>query len=301
MNPKVKSKLLDIFNSSFSEKNNLNKSQGNIILDTDNFFKRNIKNSSSLPKFPQYNYVNRSSKKDKIKDMLNKSFTELGFTNTRNNNKKTLFDNINTSTENYFGGKKLIVEHKEFDYDNFFKKIDEKKKKKNLNDITNFNNENNTIMNRYLNGRNNNINYKNLKKKISAFANELLIENPIKEKSYLNKQILYINNNNGNYSSPFNKKRINNFSSNNFISQIYNSNPSSSNTYNNSLKKNSKNFLDDLFNKTSQYSNQGKYRKNNNNDDLFNDLMSKFDKKKVNKPYYFNNQKSPIGKINLNF
>ena len=122
MNPKVKSKLLAIFNSSFSEKNNLNKSQGNIILDTDNFFKRNIKNSSSLPKFPQYNYVNRSLKKDKIKDMLNKSFTELGFTNTRNNNKKTLFDNINTSTENYFGGKKLIVEHKEFDYDNFYQK-----------------------------------------------------------------------------------------------------------------------------------------------------------------------------------
>ena len=300
MDPKVKSKLLDIFNSSFSSKNKLNKSQGNIILDTDDFFKRNIKSSSSFSKFPQYNYVNRSSKKDKIKDMLNKSFTELGFTNTRNNNKKTLFDNINTSTENYFGGKKLIVQHKEFDYDNFFKKIDEKKKKKNLNNIINFNNENNS-MNRYLIEKNNNI-HKNLKKKISAFANELLIEKPIKEKSYLNYPLSNINNNNnGNYSSPFNQKRINNYSGNNLISQIYNSNPSSSNTYNNSLKRNSKNFLDDLFNKTSQYSNQENYRKNNNNDDLFNNLLLKFEKKKVNKPYYFNNQKSPISRINFNF
>ena len=75
MNAKVKSKLLDIFNSSFSENNNLNKSQNNITLDTD-ILERKIKNSSSLPKFPQYNYVNRSLKKDKIKDILNKSLTE---------------------------------------------------------------------------------------------------------------------------------------------------------------------------------------------------------------------------------
>ena len=44
MNAKVKSKLLDIFNSSFSENNNLNKSQNNITLDADILERKTILN-----------------------------------------------------------------------------------------------------------------------------------------------------------------------------------------------------------------------------------------------------------------
>jgi hypothetical protein len=306
MNAKVKSKLLDIFNSSFSENNNLNKSQNNITLDAD-ILERKIKNSSSLPKFPQYNYVNRSLKKDKIKDILNKSLTELGFSNSRNT--KSYFDNINTTTEKYFGGKKqIVVIHKEFDYDNFINKMDEKRKKNN-NDIFNYNNEfnNNNIINKYSirknnNNNNNNTNINNnLRKKICAFVNELQIENPLKGKSIMNRPMTSFDNNynNGNYSSPFYQGRINNLTRSNF-SNVFNFNPSSSsNKFNYSLKRNNEKYSNDLFNQTiksSKYSSNNFWKKYDDKDELINNFMKEYEKKKSG-----NNRKNSLNKINLNF
>ncbi len=305
MNAKVKSKLLDIFNSSFTENNNLNKSQNNITLDTD-ILERKIKNSSSLPKFPQYNYVNRSLKKDKIKDILNKSLTELGFSNSRNT--KSYFDNINTTTEKYFGGKKqIVVTHKEFDYNNFINKMDEKRKKNN-NDIFNYNNEfnNNNIINKYSirknNNNNNNTNINNnLRKKICAFVNELQIENPLKGKSIMNRPMATFDNNynNGNYSSPFYQGRINNLTRSNF-SNVFNFNPSSSsNKFNYSLKRNNEKYSNDLFNQTiksSKYSANNFWKKYDDKDELINNFMKEYEKKKSG-----NNRKNSLNKINLNF
>jgi len=84
----MKEKLQDLFNNSFSE-NNLNKSNYNIQTEN-NYINKHIIKSSSSPKYQilntnssNYDFntifnMGHSKSKNKIIDMLNKSFGELG-------------------------------------------------------------------------------------------------------------------------------------------------------------------------------------------------------------------------------
>ena len=72
MKTNFRSKLHDIINTSFSE-NTLNKSQKNILLDTDPYLNKRIKTSSSTPKYKNIlnsNNFKTSSNKENIQDML---------------------------------------------------------------------------------------------------------------------------------------------------------------------------------------------------------------------------------------
>ncbi len=179
MNSKFKNKLIDIFNSSFTG-NSIRKSQNNIFTDNSLFLKKRIENSSSSPKYQRNNSFTyqRYNKKDSIKEMLNKSLNDLGINIPKNPNRKTYFDDIQTSLN-----KKRIVQNEDFDYEEYFSKINEKKRKKSFNDLLNANND--LLNNNTRNNINKNQIYKNyanngyLLKKISAFATENKIDNPL--------------------------------------------------------------------------------------------------------------------------
>ena len=178
MNSKFKNKLLDIFNSSFTG-NSIRKSQNNIFTDNSLFIKKRIENSSS-PTYQRNNSFTyqRFNKKDNIKELLNKSLHDLGINLQKNTNKKTYFDDIQTSLN-----KKRFVQNEDFDYEEYFSKINEKKRKKSFNDLLNANND--LLNNNTRNNINKNQIYKNyanngyLLKKISAFATENKIDNPL--------------------------------------------------------------------------------------------------------------------------
>jgi hypothetical protein len=104
----MKEKLQDLFNNSFSE-NNLNKSNYNIQTEN-NYINKHIIKSSSSPKYQilntnssNYDFntisnMRHSKSKNKIVDMLNKSFGELGIQVPKkksNSKNKNIFDNIN--------------------------------------------------------------------------------------------------------------------------------------------------------------------------------------------------------------
>ena len=115
MNSKFKNKLLDIFNSSFTG-NSIRKSQNNIFTDNSLFIKKRIENSSS-PTYQRNNSFTyqRFNKKDNIKELLNKSLHDLGINLQKNTNKKTYFDDIQTSLN-----KKRFVQNEDFDYEEYF-------------------------------------------------------------------------------------------------------------------------------------------------------------------------------------
>ena len=192
MNSKFKNKLLDIFNSSFTG-NSIRKSQNNIFTDNSLFIKKRIENSSS-PTYQRNNSFTyqRFNKKDNIKELLNKSLHDLGINLQKNTNKKTYFDDIQTSLN-----KKRFVQNEDFDYEEYFSKINEKKRKKSFNDLLNANND--LLNNNIRNNNNKNQIYKNysnngyLLKKISAFATENKIDNPLLGK-LKNKQTINFDN-----------------------------------------------------------------------------------------------------------
>ncbi len=179
MNSKFKNKLIDIFNSSFTD-NTIRKSQNNIFTDNSLFVKKKFENSSSSSKYQRNNSFTyqRYNKKDNIKEMLNKSLNDLGINIQKNTNKKTYFDDIQTSLN-----KKRYIQNEDFDYEEYFSKINEKKRKKSFNDLLNANND--LLNNNTRNNINKNQIYKNyanngyLLKKISAFATENKIDNPL--------------------------------------------------------------------------------------------------------------------------
>ena len=179
MNSKFKNKLIDIFNSSFTD-NTIRKSQNNIFTDNSLFVKKIFENSSSSSKYQRNNSFTyqRYNKKDNIKEMLNKSLNDLGINIQKNTNKKTYFDDIQTSLN-----KKRYIQNEDFDYEEYFSKINEKKRKKSFNDLLNANND--LLNNNTRNNINKNQIYKNyanngyLLKKISAFATENKIDNPL--------------------------------------------------------------------------------------------------------------------------
>ena len=224
MNSKFKNKLIDIFNSSFTG-NSIRKSQNNIFTDNSLFLKKRIENSSSSPKYQRNNSFTyqRYNKKDSIKEMLNKSLNDLGINIPKNPNRKTYFDDIQTSLN-----KKRIVQNEDFDYEEYFSKINEKKRKKSFNDLLNANND--LLNNNTRNNINKNHIYKNysnngnLLKKISAFATENKIDNPLLGK-VKNKQTINFDNDESLSIRQFNKLnqgRLLNLQKENYTYKNYN-------------------------------------------------------------------------------
>ena len=80
MEKTFKTKIYDIFNSSFTEKI-INKSQNNILTETDLCIEKRLKKSNSNSKYnkilEESNFKNSASNKENIQDLLNKSFGEL--------------------------------------------------------------------------------------------------------------------------------------------------------------------------------------------------------------------------------
>jgi hypothetical protein len=244
MKTNFRSKLHDIINTSFSE-NTLNKSQKNILLDTDPYLNKRIKTSSSTPKYKNIlnsNNFKISSNKENIQDMLNRSFTELGIkrkTKVDSSSKKSIFDDVHNDTIDFIGENTL---KKNYDYDSIIHNIKINNRKKTKNFLLGMNN-NNEFNSKYYNNNNKIITNKNsfsnnyqLKKKIFNFANELKNEYNYNSLSFVNKPVSTIQND-FSYSSPFNNGRINNLTKGNNISKIYD-NDNSLQLNNRSVNKN---------------------------------------------------------------
>ena len=131
MEKTFKTKIYDIFNSSFTEKI-INKSQNNILTETDLYIEKRLKKSNSNSKYnkilEESNFKNSASNKENIQDLLNKSFGELGIKKKSNYKEtKNYFDNISNSTFNYFGNNYYI---NDMNYNNIFNNINKRNKKK---------------------------------------------------------------------------------------------------------------------------------------------------------------------------
>ena len=61
-------------------------------------------------------YKNKT--KENIEEILNKSFNDFSINTNKNLIKKSYFDDIKTSLNK----NNIIIQHKEFDYDNFYQK-----------------------------------------------------------------------------------------------------------------------------------------------------------------------------------
>jgi hypothetical protein len=229
MKTNFRSKLHDIINTSFSE-NTLNKSQKNILLDTDPYLNKRIKTSSSTPKYKNIlnsNNFKTSSNKENIQDMLNRSFTELGIKRkpkVDSSSKKSIFDDVHNDTIDFIGENTL---KKNYDYDSIIHNIKINNRKKTKNFLLGMNN-NNEFNSKYYNNNNKIITNKNsfsnnyqLKKKIFNFANELKNEYNYNSLSFVNKPVSTIQND-FSYSSPFNNGRINNLTKGKYISNLFN-------------------------------------------------------------------------------
>ena len=263
MNSKFKNKLIDIFNSSFTG-NSIRKSQNNIFTDNSLFLKKRIENSSSSPKYQRNNSFTyqRYNKKDSIKEMLNKSLNDLGINIPKNPNRKTYFDDIQTSLN-----KKRIVQNEDFDYEEYFSKINEKKRKKSFNDLLNANND--LLNNNTRNNINKNHIYKNysnngnLLKKISAFATENKIDNPLLGK-VKNKQTINFDNDESLSIRQFNKLnqgRLLNLQKENYTYKNYNNILSTHNL--NSYNKNN------IFSSNYQYIKPQSLKSSGNNSKIY--------------------------------
>jgi len=297
MNTKFKNKLKDLFNSSFSE-NTKRKSQNNIFSDENTFLRRRIQTSSSSPKYQLNNSfsIHRNNKRDNIKEILNKSLNDYGINIQRNTNKKTLFDDINTTLN-----KKKVIKNQDFDYDEYFSKISEQKRKKSFNDLLNANNDllNNISKSNKKDVYKNYTNNGSLLKKISAFTSEIQIENPFLEK-VRNKNIIHFEKNNHlKYNEQLNQGRYSNFSKGNLssnslnhINNLFSNNKSSYSVY----KYNAPSSLKSLYNKNNKI-----YIKDAR-DKVIDNFMNKNGRNQRNNNGYFStHQKINSKTLNLNF
>ena len=300
MNSKFKNKLLDIFNSSFTG-NSIRKSQNNIFTDNSLFIKKRIENSSS-PTYQRNNSFTyqRFNKKDNIKELLNKSLHDLGINLQKNTNKKTYFDDIQTSLN-----KKRFVQNEDFDYEEYFSKINEKKRKKSFNDFLNANND--LLNNNIRNNNNKNQIYKNysnngyLLKKISAFATENKIDNPLLGK-LKNKQTINFDNEESHSIRQYNllnQGRFLNLQKGNFNYKNYNNVLSMNNL--NSYNKNTN------FSNNYQYIKPQSFKSSKNNSKIYikderDKIIDKFmNKNGGNQKNYFSNHQKNNGTKSLNF
>ena len=300
MNSKFKNKLLDIFNSSFTG-NSIRKSQNNIFTDNSLFIKKRIENSSS-PTYQRNNSFTyqRFNKKDNIKEILNKSLHNLGINLQKNTNKKTYFDDIQTSLN-----KKRFVQNEDFDYEEYFSKINEKKRKKSFNDLLNANND--LLNNNIRNNNNKNQIYKNysnngyLLKKISAFATENKIDNPLLGK-LKNKQTINFDNEESHSIRQYNllnQGRFLNLQKGNFNYKNYNNVLSMNNL--NSYNKNTN------FSNNYQYIKPQSFKSSKNNSKIYikderDKIIDKFmNKNGGNQKNYFSNHQKNNGTKSLNF
>ena len=300
MNSKFKNKLLDIFNSSFTG-NSIRKSQNNIFTDNSLFIKKRIENSSS-PTYQRNNSFTyqRFNKKDNIKELLNKSLHDLGINLQKNTNKKTYFDDIQTSLN-----KKRFVQNEDFDYEEYFSKINEKKRKKSFNDLLNANND--LLNNNIRNNNNKNQIYKNysnngyLLKKISAFATENKIDNPLLGK-LKNKQTINFDNEESHSIRQYNvlnQGRFLNLQKGNFNYKNYNNVLSMNNL--NSYNKNTN------FSNNYQYIKPQSFKSSKNNSKIYikderDKIIDKFmNKNGGNQKNYFSNHQKNNGTKSLNF
>jgi hypothetical protein len=300
MNSKFKNKLLDIFNSSFTG-NSIRKSQNNIFTDNSLFIKKRIENSSS-PTYQRNNSFTyqRFNKKDNIKEMLNKSLHDLGINLQKNTNKKTYFDDIQTSLN-----KKRFVQNEDFDYEEYFSKINEKKRKKSFNDLLNANND--LLNNNTRNNINKNHIYKNysnngnLLKKISAFATENKIDNPLLGK-VKNKQTINFDNDESLSIRQFNKLnqgRLLNLQKENYTYKNYNNILSTHNL--NSYNKNN------IFSSNYQYIKPQSLKSSGNNSKIYikderDKIIDNFMfKNGGNQRNYFSSHQRKNGSKSLNF
>ena len=301
MNSKFKNKLIDIFNSSFTD-NTIRKSQNNIFTDNSLFLKKRIENSSSSPKYQRNNSFTyqRYNKKDSIKEMLNKSLNDLGINIPKNPNRKTYFDDIQTSLN-----KKRIVQNEDFDYEEYFSKINEKKRKKSFNDLLNANND--LLNNNTRNNINKNHIYKNysnngnLLKKISAFATENKIDNPLLGK-VKNKQTINFDNDESLSIRQFNKLnqgRLLNLQKENYTYKNYNNILSTHNL--NSYNKNN------IFSSNYQYIKPQSLKSSGNNSKIYikderDKIIDNFMfKNGGNQRNYFSSHQRKNGSKSLNF
>ena len=300
MNSKFKNKLLDIFNSSFTG-NSIRKSQNNIFTDNSLFIKKRIENSSS-PTYQRNNSFTyqRFNKKDNIKELLNKSLHDLGINLQKNTNKKTYFDDIQTSLN-----KKRFVQNEDFDYEEYFSKINEKKRKKSFNDLLNANND--LLNNNIRNNNNKNQIYKNysnngyLLKKISAFATENKIDNPLLGK-LKNKQTINFDNEESHSIRQYNllnQGRFLNLQKGNFNYKKNNNVLSMNNL--NSYNKNTN------FSNNYQYIKPQSFKSSKNNSKIYikderDKIIDKFmNKNGGNQKNYFSNHQKNNGTKSLNF
>ena len=300
MNSKFKNKLLDIFNSSFTG-NSIRKSQNNIFTDNSLFIKKRNENSSS-PTYQRNNSFTyqRFNKKDNIKELLNKSLHDLGINLQKNTNKKTYFDDIQTSLN-----KKRFVQNEDFDYEEYFSKINEKKRKKSFNDLLNANND--LLNNNIRNNNNKNQIYKNysnngyLLKKISAFATENKIDNPLLGK-LKNKQTINFDNEESHSIRQYNllnQGRFLNLQKGNFNYKNYNNVLSMNNL--NSYNKNTN------FSNNYQYIKPQSFKSSKNNSKIYikderDKIIDKFmNKNGGNQKNYFSNHQKNNGTKSLNF
>ena len=287
MNSKFKNKLLDIFNSSFTG-NSIRKSQNNIFTDNSLFIKKRIENSSS-PTYQRNNSFTyqRFNKKDNIKELLNKSLHDLGINLQKNTNKKTYFDDI------------------QINYEEYFSKINEKKRKKSFNDLLNANND--LLNNNIRNNNNKNQIYKNysnngyLLKKISAFATENKIDNPLLGK-LKNKQTINFDNEESHSIRQYNllnQGRFLNLQKGNFNYKNYNNVLSMNNL--NSYNKNTN------FSNNYQYIKPQSFKSSKNNSKIYikderDKIIDKFmNKNGGNQKNYFSNHQKNNGTKSLNF
>ena len=300
MNSKFKNKLLDIFNSSFTG-NSIRKSQNNIFTDNSLFIKKRIENSSSQTYQRNNSFTyQRFNKKDNIKEMLNKSLHDLGINLQKNTNKKTYFDDIQTSLN-----KKRFVQNEDFDYEEYFSKINEKKRKKSFNDLLNANND--LLNNNIRNNNNKNQIYKNysnngyLLKKISAFATENKIDNPLLGK-LKNKQTINFDNEESHSIRQYNllnQGRFLNLQKGNFNYKKNNNVLSMNNL--NSYNKNTN------FSNNYQYIKPQSFKSSKNNSKIYikderDKIIDKFmNKNGGNQKNYFSNHQKNNGTKSLNF
>ena len=310
----MKEKLQDLFNNSFSE-NNLNKSNYNIQTEN-NYINKHIVKSSSSPKYQilntnssNYDFntisnMRHSKSKNKIVDLLNKSFGELGIQVPKkksNSKNKNIFDNINMEV-NVNNNKKNILNNNNLDM--LLNKINNNKYSNNYKNTNVLSNYNNNYLNKKVNENNlNNLNRtainnnnSHLQRKLINLANELNIYNNSNiPTNYMNRPITNFANNyiNSTYNSPFIKGRINNLTKGENITKIFNDFKQKPNNYNNNNNL--------LYNFS---------RKNNHqttNEQIIDDFMKGFknNKSKYNEKFRSNfiklNNNNNQNRLNFNF
>ena len=231
-------------------------------------------------------YKNKT--KENIEEILNKSFNDFSINTNKNLIKKSYFDDIKTSLNK----NNIIVQHKEFDYDNFLSKMLEKRKQKRINKEIKEENGNifnkmrkNISQNNILKNSNNN----NLLNKIFKFTSEICYENSFLGK---NKSRKFINLDNNSHLNILTLSK-------GYLSSKNNNLYLPKNRYDNNNSYINRNYYKS---KSLKFSNNN-YNKIDVKDER-DRLIDKFMKKneKNNNDYFSNQQKKNIAKkLNLNF